>query len=200
MNKTVYTLPDLPYAYDALEPYISKEIMTLHHDKHHKSYVDAANAFQEKLWNARENKTEIDYKSVLKALSFNVAGHVLHSIFWNIMAPEKSGNNKPQGEILKSIEAEFGSFEQFKKEFSETAITVEGSGWGVLTYDTERKKLLIMQVEKHNVNFYPDHKILLPLDVWEHSYYLDYKNNRAKFVEAFWNIINWQEVEKRFTS
>lgn len=101
------------------------------------------------------------------------------------------------GAILKAIEKEFGSFERFKKEFSQAAVSVEGSGWAALVYDKTSGKLLIMQIEKHNLNFYPEHKILLLLDVWEHSYYLDYKSDRAKFAEAFWNIINWQEVEKR---
>lgn len=200
MEKTKYELPPLPYAYDALEPYISKEIMTLHHTKHHQGYVNAANALQEKLWEAREKNTELDYKSVLKSLSFNVAGHILHSIFWNIMMKPEAGKNMPEGKIEEMIEEEFGSFERFKTEFSQAAISVEGSGWAALVWHEGWEKLMIMQIEKHNVNFYPEHKILLPLDVWEHSYYLDYKNDRAKFVEAFWNIIDWKEVEKRLKS
>jgi Fe-Mn family superoxide dismutase len=114
------------------------------------------------------------------------------------MAPADSGKNKPSGKILKAIEKEFGSLERFKTEFSETAKSVEGSGWAILACDQGRERLAIMQVEKHNVNLFPEAVILLPLDVWEHSYYLDYKNDRAKFIEQWWNIVNWEEVEKRF--
>ena len=188
-----YTLPKLPYDYKDLEPYMSAEVLTLHHDKHHAAYVNAANVLLDKITDARKNDAELDYKSVLKALSFNIGGHILHEKFWENMAPAKSGKNEPKGAILKAIEKEFGSFERFKKEFSETAKSVEGSGWAILTGD-----LAIMQVEKHNVNIYPVQKILLCLDVWEHAYYLDYKNDRAKFIENWWNIVNWQEMEKRY--
>jgi len=211
MNKELYKLPNLPYGYKDLEPYMSEEVLTLHHRKHHQAYVNAANGLLEKIWDARESfgkaqdkNTELDYKSVLKSLSFNVAGHILHETFWKIMAPANSGNppagGKPQGEILKAIEKEFGSFERFKTEFSETAKSVEGSGWAVLAYHKEHGEngtLSIIQIEKHNVNFYPEQKILLCLDVWEHAYYLDYKNDRVKFIENWWNIVNWEEVEKR---
>lgn len=193
-----YKLPNLPYGYKDLEPYISQELLTLHHDKHHAAYVNAANALLDKIQEARDENLELDYKSVFKSLSFNIAGHILHEIFWKIMAPVNSGKNKPSGEILKVIEGEFGSFERFKVEFSETAKSVEGSGWAVLSYHKEHGNLNIIQIEKHNVNLYPEQSILLCLDVWEHSYYLDYKNDRAKFIENWWNIVNWSEVEKRF--
>lgn len=198
MNKKLYTLPPLPYRYKDLEPYISEEVMTLHHTKHHQSYVNGANALLEKIWEAREKNLDLDYKSVLKSLSFNVSGHILHSIFWNTMSHADNEKNKPTGKILEAIENDFDGLERFKKEFSQAAVSVEGSGWAILTYDGLNDKLLIMQVEKHNLNYYPEHKILLPIDVWEHSYYLDYKNDRAKFVEAWWNVVNWEEVNKRF--
>jgi Fe-Mn family superoxide dismutase len=197
-----YNLPDLPYGYKDLEPYMSSEVLTLHHDKHHAGYVKTANALLDKIQEARNKNEQLDFKSVLKSLSFNVGGHILHEIFWKVMAPANSGKNKPSGEILKAIEKEFGSLERFKTEFSETAKSVEGSGWAILAFHKEHSEhgaLSIIQVEKHNVNFYPEQKILLCLDVWEHAYYLDYKNDRAKFVENWWNIVNWEEVEKRFT-
>jgi len=196
-----YNLPDLPYGYKDLEPYISQEVLTLHHDKHHAAYVNAANTLLDKTNDARKDNSELDYKSISKSLSFNVGGHILHEIFWKVMAPENSGKNRPAGEILESIEKEFGSFERFKLEFSEIAKSVEGSGWAVLAFHKkhgENGALSIIQIEKHNVNLYPDQKILLCLDVWEHAYYLDYKNDRAKFIENWWNIVNWEEVEKRF--
>jgi len=200
-----YKLPDLPYGYKDLEPYMSEEVLTLHHDKHHAAYVNAANVLLDKIQDARDKNTELDYKSVLKSLSFNVAGHILHEIFWKIMRPAIAGENKPSGELMKAIEKSFSApggpasgWERFKTEFSETAKSVEGSGWALLTYHKEHGNLNIIQVEKHNVNFYPEQKILLCLDVWEHAYYLDYKNDRAKFIENWWNIVNWEEVEKRF--
>jgi len=200
-----YKLPDLPYKYDALEPYMSKEVLILHHDKHHAGYVSAANVLIDKIQDARNNNTELDYKSVLKSLSFNVAGHILHETFWKIMAPApasaEASVGRPSGELAEAIDREFGSFERFKTEFSDTAKSVEGSGWAILSLDKEHGEngsLAIIQVEKHNVNFYPEQKILLCLDVWEHAYYLDYKNDRSKFIENWWNIVNWQEVEKRF--
>ena len=188
-----YKLPNLPYGYKDLEPYMSAEVLTLHHDKHHAAYINAANALLDKISDARQKNSELDYKSVLKSLAFNVGGHILHETFWKNMAPSSSNKNKPAGDILKAIEKEFGSFERFKTEFSETAKSVEGSGWAVLTKD-----LSIIQIEKHNVNIIPGQKILLCLDVWEHAYYLDYKNDRAKFVENWWNIVNWDEVNRRF--
>lgn len=193
-----YKLPNLPYGYKDLEPYMSSDVLTLHHDKHHAAYVNAANTLLDKIEDARKSNSELDYKSISKSLSFNVAGHILHETFWKVMAPANSGKSKPEGEILKAIENDFGSFERFKTEFSETAKSVEGSGWAVLTYHKEHGNLAIIQIEKHNVNLYPEQKILLALDVWEHAYYLDYKNDRAKFVESWWNIVNWQEVNQRF--
>ena len=195
-----YNFPKLPYGYKDLEPYMSAEVLTLHHDKHHAAYVNAANLLLDKIQDARDKNTELDYKSVLKSLSFNVGGHILHEKFWKNMSPKSAG--KPSGELAKAIEKEFGSWERFKTEFAETAKTVEGSGWALLAFQKdhgEHGALSIIQVEKHNVNFYPEQKILLALDVWEHAYYLDYKNDRAKFIENWWNIVNWQEVEKRFT-
>lgn len=193
-----YNLPKLAYQYDALEPIISKEVLTLHHTKHHQGYVNAANDLILKLEDGRKNNLDLDLKSISKSLSFNVSGHILHEMFWQIMAPMDSGKNIIGGEILKQIENDFGSFERFKKEFSEIAKSVEGSGWALLTYHKNHKNLNIIQVEKHNINFYPEQEILLCIDVWEHSYYLDYKNDRAKFIENWWSVVNWQEVENRF--
>jgi len=196
-----YILQDLPYGYKDLEPYISEEVLQLHYNKHHAGYVNAANALIDKIQDARNKNLELDYKSILKSLSFNTGGHILHETFWKNMSPTNSGKNKPTEKFLKLIEKEFGSFERFKTEFTETAKSVEGSGWAILSFnkkDGDEGGLSILQVEKHNVNFYPEQKILLCLDVWEHAYYLDYKNDRAKFIENWWNIVNWEEVEKRF--
>jgi Fe-Mn family superoxide dismutase len=192
-----YVLPDLPYGYKDLEPYISEEQLKIHHQKHHQAYVNAANALLEKLDKARRDGTDIDMKSTLKELSFNIGGHLLHSLFWgNLATAGKTG--RPEGILDDAIKKEFGNFERFKKEFSQTALSVEGSGWAVLAFCKKTGRLIIMQIEKHNTNVYPTFRILMVLDVFEHAYYIDYKNEKARFVDAFWNIVNWNEVKKRF--
>jgi Fe-Mn family superoxide dismutase len=197
-QKKLYELPPLPYGNNALAPSISEEQLRLHHDMHHAAYVKNANDILEKLDASRKDNTEPDYKSLLKALSFNIGGHVLHSKFWKNMAPAgKGGGGNPEGMLEKELIGEFGSVERFKKEFTSTANSVEGSGWAVLTYSMMTGRPLLMQVEKHNVNVIPGHKILMALDVWEHAYYLDYKNQRGKFVDAFWNVVNWTEIGSR---
>ncbi len=196
---TTYVLPKLPYDYNALEPYISEQQLTIHHDKHHLAYVNGANAAFKKLEEARKSKAEIDVKAMLKELSFNIGGHQLHSIFWPTLAPAgKGGGGEPTGKLADAINKEFGSLSQFKAEFSKAAATTEGSGWAALAIDVKTKQLAIMQIEKHNVNVYTGFYIVMVLDVWEHAYYLDYKNERPKFVEAFWNIVNWERINKRF--
>ena len=189
-------LPALPYSYDALQPVLSKELMVLHHDKHHAAYVNGTNAALEKLEKSRKEGIEIDIKAILRDLSFNLSGHILHSLFWTNMKPNGGGN--PGGKIADQIVTDFGSVDSFKKEFTTAAKTVEGGGWAVLCYDPMSKQLFIIQLEKHNIGTIIGLKPLLILDVWEHSYYLDYKNDRAKFVDNWWNVANWNEVEKRF--
>jgi Fe-Mn family superoxide dismutase len=188
-------LPPLPYKYNALEPVISQKIMELHHDKHHKSYVDGANAALEKLEKYRKGEIEIDVRATLRDLSFHMNGHVLHSIFWPNMKPPEE-NNKPGGKVADLINKVFGSFESFKKEFSNAAKSVEGSGWAVLVKD-EKDNLYVFQIEKHNLMHVAGFKPLLVLDVWEHAYYLDYLNDRGKYVDNWWKVVNWDDVEKR---
>ncbi|MEM3627678.1 MAG: superoxide dismutase [Candidatus Bathyarchaeia archaeon] len=192
-----YVLPKLPYGYQDLAPYMSEEQLRIHHSKHHQAYVNGANAILEKLDKARKEGADMDMKSTLKELSFNIGGHLLHSLFWGNLAPPSKGGGKPGGVLGDAIEKEFGSFERFRKEFSQTAASVEGSGWAALTYCIQTSRTIIMQIEKHNTNVYPMFRILMVLDVFEHAYYIDYKNERAKFVEAFWNIVNWDEANKR---
>lgn len=193
-----YTLPKLPYGYKELEPYISEEQLRIHHQKHHQGYVNGANSIFEKLEKTRKEKAEIDVKSTLKSLSFNIGGHMLHSLFWPNLAPaSKGGGREPGGKLVEVLNEEFGSFERFKREFNLAANSVEGSGWAALVFDCQTKRPLIMQIEKHNVNIHPALLILMVLDVWEHAYYLDFKNERAKFVDNFWKIVNWGAVGKR---
>jgi Fe-Mn family superoxide dismutase len=189
-------LPKLPYAYNALAPYMSEQQLTIHHDKHHQAYVNGANAIFEKIDKARKENADLDLKSTLKELSFHIGGHLLHSTFWDCMAPPGKGGGQPGGAIADVLMKEFGSFERFKTEFSKAAASVEGSGWAALVMHSCVDRPLIMQIEKHNMNLYPAFRLLLVLDLWEHAYYIDYKNDRAKFVEGFWNVVNWDYVNK----
>jgi len=196
-KRKFYVLPELPFGYRDLEPHISEKQIRIHHEKHHQGYVNGANAILQKLDKARKGGADLDIKSTLKALSFNIGGHILHSLFWPNLAPAGKGGGKPGGALGDAVEEEFGSFERFKKEFSQAAVSVEGSGWAALSFCRQTTRPIIMQIEKHNTNVYPMFKILMVLDVWEHAYYLDYKNERAKFVDAFWSIVNWDKVNKR---
>lgn len=185
-------LPSLPYAYNALSPVISEEIMTLHHTRHHLAYVTGANAAMDKLEKARAGEGfEIDHKATMRDLSFHLSGHKLHSIFWaNMQSPKE--NNLPTGTIAEAIDLQFGSFDSFKTEFAAAAKSVEGSGWAVLIKDDE--DLHVMQVQNHNLLSVIDSKVILALDVWEHAYYLDYKNDRAAYVDKWFSLVNWDNV------
>lgn len=173
--------------------------MTLHHTKHHQAYVNGANAALEKIEKASRGELEIDVRAVLRDLSFNLDGHKLHSIFWPNMAPPGKGGGKPGGAIADRIEKEFNGFDRFKKLFSDAAKTVEGVGWALLLYDPDTDRLVLTQIEKQNLMHLAQLPILLSLDVWEHAYYLQYKNDRASYVDAWWQVVNWDDVEKRFS-
>jgi Fe-Mn family superoxide dismutase len=201
MAGKLYSLPKLPYDYAALAPYISEQQLTLHHTKHHNAYVTGANTLLEKFDKARKEGMDVDMKAAAKELSFHVGGFRLHNLFWENMAPAgKGGGGAPKGDLAKALDSEFGSFDRFKKEFTQASSSTEGSGWAVLTYCKGTGRPLIMQIEKHNVNVIPGFVILMVLDVWEHAYYLDYKNDRAKYIEGFWNIVNWDAVNARLTA
>jgi len=192
-----HTLPPLPYSYDALEPYIDQETMRLHHDKHHKSYVDGLNKAEKEMRQARSSNNFDLIKHWEREAAFNGAGHYLHTIFWDIMRP--NGGGRPSGQLKKEMNRSFGSFEQFKNHFSEAANKVEGGGWGILVWSPRAGRLEILQAEKHQNLSQWDVLPLLVLDVWEHAYYLNYKNDRKKYIENRWNVVNWPEVEKRFS-
>ena len=189
-----YKLPDLPYDYSDLEPIIARRIMELHHTKHHKAYVDGANAGLEAL-KSSEDKGPKEVRAIQRTFSFNLNGHILHTIFWNVMKPPED-NNRPGGEIEDALEKNFGSFEAFRDLFSKTAVSVEGVGWAVLYTDGEN--LTVGYVEKHNLNHITGFRPILVLDVWEHAYYLQYENRRKEYVENWWNVVNWDVVEKLY--
>ncbi len=196
MAKT-YTLPPLPYAYEALEPHISKQIMTLHHDKHHQAYVTGANAAMDKLDKARKGEMQIDVRAVIRDFSFNADGHILHSLFWPNMAPPGKGGGTPGGKLADRINQDFGGFDKFKAQFSEAFKTIEGSGWAMLIYEPTSDQLIISQIEKHNLNHIAQSEVILCSDGWEHAFYLQYLNDKAKYGEAWWNVVNWSEADAR---
>jgi len=200
MSAKLYSLPKLAYEYNQLAPYMSEEQLKIHHQKHHQAYVNSANAILDRIDKSRKDGADFDVKSTYKELSWHFGGQLLHSLFWaNLAPPGSGGGGAPTGRLLDVLNEEFGSLERFKKEFSQAASSVEGSGWAALTFCRQTNRPLIMQIEKHNTNVYPSQRILLVLDVFEHAYYIDYKNDRGKFIEAFWNMVNWAEVARRLT-
>jgi Fe-Mn family superoxide dismutase len=194
----LYTLPDLPYDYSALEPYISGRVMELHHDKHHAAYVSGANAALEQLAAARATGDYSTLPKLEKDLAFNVAGHVNHSVFWNNLTPASTG--APAGELAAAIDQAFGSFDAFKAQFTAAATGIQGSGWAMLTWEPLAGTLLVNQLYDHQSNLSAALQPLLVLDMWEHAFYLDYLNVKADYVAAFWNIVNWEDVAARYAT
>ncbi|MBT2498374.1 superoxide dismutase [Agromyces sp. ISL-38] len=193
-----YTLPDLPYDYAALAPHISATIMELHHSKHHQAYVTGANTALEQLAVARESGDLANVNKLEKDLAFNLGGHVNHSVFWQNMSPD--GGGSPEGELAAAIDDGFGSFDAFRAHFTATALGVQGSGWAVLAWDDLGARPVIFQLFDQQGNAPLGVTPLLQLDVWEHAYYLDYRNVRTDYVKAFWEIVNWADVQARFTA
>jgi Fe-Mn family superoxide dismutase len=193
-----YSLPDLPYDYAALEPHISATIMQLHHDKHHQTYVTGANTALEQMAEARATGNLANINKLQKDLAFNLGGHTNHSIFWTNLSPD--GGDKPTGELASAVDDFFGSFDAFQAQFTAAALGVQGSGWAGLFWDSIGQNLIIQQFFDQQGQIVAGTVPLLLLDVWEHAYYLDYKNVRADYVKAFWNIANWADVQQRFTT
>ncbi len=193
-----HSLPPLPYPYNALEPHIDEKTMRLHHTVHHQSYVDGLNKAEKEMQKARQTGDFSLIKHWEREAAFHGAGHYLHTIFWHNMKPK--GEGSPKGELLKQIERDFGSFRQFKQHFSSAAEKVEGVGWALLVWSPRSHRLEILQAEKHQNLSQQDVIPLLVLDVWEHAYYLKYQNKRKDYIEAWWNVVNWEDVEARYTA
>ncbi|PRX92512.1 superoxide dismutase [Allonocardiopsis opalescens] len=193
---SAYELPDLPYDYSALEPHISGAIMELHHSKHHATYVKGTNDAIEQLAEAREKQTLGTVNLLQKNLAFNLAGHVNHSVFWPNMSPD--GGDKPEGGLAAAIEEFFGSFDAFRAHFTANALGIQGSGWSILAWDSIGRRLILEQLYDHQGNLAVGTYPLLMLDMWEHAFYLQYRNVKADYVKAFWNIVNWADVQERF--
>ena len=193
-----YTLPDLPYDYSALEPHYSGKVVELHHGKHLAAYVSGANATLDKLAEARENKDFAALNQLQKSLAFHVSGHVLHSLFWNNMTPH--GGGRPDRDLADAIAESFGSFDGLKSQLTEAALNVQGSGWGAMAWEPLGQRLVVEQVYDHQGNIGNGTVPLLVLDMWEHAYYLQYRNVKSDWVNAFWEIVNWEDVARRFNS
>ena len=191
-----HALPPLPYSYEALEPFINREIMKLHHTVHHQTYVDGLNKAEIKMKEAREQDDYDLLKHWEREAAFHGSGHYLHTIFWYNMKP--NGGGEPTGELLNYINRDFGSFAKFKREFTEAAKKVEGVGWALLVWSNRAHRLEILQSERHMILTQWDTIPLLVLDVWEHAYYLQYKTDRAGYVNNWWNLVNWADISQRF--
>ncbi|WP_080845066.1 superoxide dismutase [Cytobacillus gottheilii] len=198
-----FELPQLPYAYDALEPHIDKETMNIHHTKHHNTYVTNLN-------NALEGNEELLSKSVEEVISNldavpesartavrnNGGGHANHSLFWQVIAP--NGGGEPTGELAEAITSKFGSLDSFKEEFAKAATTRFGSGWAWLAVNNG--ELEVTSTPNQDSPLMEGKTPILGLDVWEHAYYLNYQNRRPEYITAFWNVVNWDEVSKRYSA
>ncbi|THH04215.1 hypothetical protein EW145_g5686 [Phellinidium pouzarii] len=196
VSRSVHSLPPLPYAYNALEPHISQEIMTLHHTKHHQTYVNGLNAAEDAYAKSQSTEEKISLQSALK---FNGGGHINHSLFWKNLAPSTGDGGKlADGPLKKAIEKDFGSIESFKKEMNTKTAAIQGSGWGWLGYNTSSKKLEV--VTTANQDPLLSHIPLIGIDIWEHAFYLQYKNVKPDYLNAIWNVINFKEAEQRFLS
>jgi superoxide dismutase, Fe-Mn family len=191
-----HELPPLPYDYDALEPHIDEETMRLHHDLHHKGYVDGLNAAETKLASMRDSGDFAALQAVERALAFHGSGHFNHCIFWGNMGPK--GGGTPKGDLAARIKTDFGSFDKFQAHFSAAATSVEGNGWGVLGWHPMAGHLVVLASMNHQNQGIHGTIPLLMLDVWEHAYYLKYQNKRAAYVKAWWNVVNWENVAQRF--
>lgn len=192
---SVYTLPDLPYDYGQLEPHLIAKIVELHHDKHHAAYVAGANTTLEKLHDARQKDDFGAINQLEKSLAFHISGHKLHSILWTNLSPH--GGGLPTGAIKTQLETDFGGVEAFKKQFNAATLGVQGSGWGVLSWEPTAARLIVQQVYDHQGEHAQGGQPVMVCDIWEHAFYLQYENRKAEWVTAFWNLINWDDVNRR---
>ena len=190
-----YTLPDLSYDYGALEPHVSGKIMQLHHDKHHLAYVNGANTATEGLAEARSKNDFAKIAALEKALAFHTSGHVLHSLFWQNLAPKAGG--EPTGTLAEQINRDLGSFAAFKSQLTNAAMTIMGSGWAALAWEPVAKRLVTTQIHDHQSENTMGGVPIMVLDAWEHAWYLQYMNEKGKFFEAVWNVWNWDDIAPR---
>jgi Fe-Mn family superoxide dismutase len=193
-----YALPDLPYDYSALERAMSAEILELHHSKHHLAYVNGANSTLEQLAEARAEERFGSLVGLQKTLAFHLSGHVLHSLFWQNLSPD--GGGRPDGALGDAIAEHFGGFEAFEKQLTNATVGVQGSGWGILSWEPLGRRLIVEQVYDHHGNVGQGTTPLLAFDAWEHAYYLQYRNVRPDYVTRLWDVVDWADVARRFAA
>ena len=191
-----YLLPDLIYDYGDLAPAITGEIMELHHSKHHAAYVSGANLAIEALAEARERRDTASLPGLERALAFHLSGHGLHSLFWQNLSPE--GGGRPEGELAAAVDEFFGDFEGLRSELSGATSTIQGSGWGALSWDPVGSRLVVHQVHDHHANAALLSSPILVFDAWEHAFYLQYRNVKADYVDKLWDLVDWSDVQQRF--
>ncbi|WP_405010940.1 superoxide dismutase [Kitasatospora sp. NBC_01539] len=194
----VYSLPDLPYDYSALERAMSAEILELHHSKHHLAYVNGANTTLEQLAEARDKEQFGGLVGLQKTLGFHLSGHVLHSLFWQNLSPD--GGDRPDGALADAVTEHFGSFDAFRKQLTAATVGVQGSGWGILSWEPLGRRLIVEQVYDHHGNVGQGTTPLLAFDAWEHAYYLQYRNVRPDYVTRLWDVVDWSDVSARFAA
>ncbi len=193
-----YELPDLPYDFAALEPHISGAIMELHHDKHHATYVKGVNTALEQLDEARGSSSFGNINRLEKDLAFHLGGHINHSVFWPNLSPD--GGDKPDGDLGAAIDESFGSFDAFRAQFEANANAIQGSGWSILAFDALGQRLNIVQLFDQQGNLPLAQIPIVLLDMWEHAFYLQYKNVKADYVKAWWNVVNWADAQQRYAA
>jgi len=198
MSEKIYTLPPLPYEAADLEPVYAREIVELHHDKHHAAYVAGANQALADLAEARGTGNFSHIGELKKNLAFNISGHVLHSLFWCNLTPDGAG--RPRQVLDRVLERDFGGFDRFRQEMTAAALTIQGSGWAALCWEPAGGRLVVEQIYDHQGNTASASTPLLALDMWEHAYYLQYRNDKKQWAKAFWDIVNWADVEQRYAA
>ncbi|MBT8421654.1 MAG: superoxide dismutase [Gammaproteobacteria bacterium] len=191
-----YSLPDLDYDYNALSPLYDAEMLELHHSAHHAGYVNGANKTLEKLKEVRAEKAYDHINQLQKNLAFNVSGHVMHSIFWTNMSPDGGGD--PSDKLAEQIERDFGSVDQLREQMTHAGKSLQGSGWVSLSWEPMAESLIVEQVYDHQGNTGSATTPVLVIDCWEHAFYLQYRNKKAKWLENFWLLVNWDDVHERF--
>ncbi len=195
---TRYALPDLRYDYGALEPHLSGKLIELHHDRHHRLYVENANRTIEQLIEARRRNDFEHIAELERKLAFNVSGHILHCIYWQNLRPD--GGGLPHGELARAIDRDFGGFDAFRNQLVKVAATVMGSGWAALVYDPLSRRLGTTQIYDHQDNVTQAGVPLLVLDAWEHAWYVQYHADKARYFQAIWNVWNWEDVAARYAA
>lgn len=191
----IYSLPELRYDYNALEPVISGHIMELHHGAHHRAYVDGANSALERLGEARGTDNFADIAGLETSLAFNVSGHVMHSMFWENLSPD--GGGEPAGDLSDAIAEYFGAFDLMVTQMTQIVATMQGSGWAALCWESTAERLVIEAIHDHQTNVVQSATPLLVIDAWEHAYYLQYENRRAEYAKAIWRVVDWRDIAAR---